>query len=134
MKTTLNVPIVKKNESGSWEQYRAEGALTIEADGRSSWSEFKELVNERLAEIDAEYKLVSESQRLEGDIVTAKAELSEVESRLQLAKNQLDRLSKFLKGFGIDPQRHHLMFDEHIKLASAAQPAEVVDLIDRIPF
>ena len=134
MKITLKIPIVKQSPSGSWERYQTDGSLEIESDYENR-SDLKEQANTLLAELSAEYQLVVDSQKIEEQIDSAKRRLSNVISQVQVAQNQLDRLTRFLNNLGVDANKAYLAFDEHLKLRSAsAGGSDGNDGNDDIPY
>lgn len=117
MKITLKLPIVKQNSSGSWDRYQTDATLEIESDYENR-STLKEQTDTLLAEFSAEYQLV-EAQKIQEQIERSQRRLSDVNSQMQVAQNQLERLTRFLNGFGVDATKALLAFDEQLKLRSA---------------
>lgn len=114
MKLKVSVPIVKESSS-SWEKYKTDGTLEIEFEG----SEFEEKVNTLLKRVDAQFLLIKDSQKLGDQIEESKNKLAGIQGDLKVARAQLDRVSQFLKGLGINPRDYLLRVDENFKLRSA---------------
>ena len=118
MKITLKIPIVKQSPNTSWDCYKVDGSLEIEAEDEE-YSKLKERANTLLTEISADYQLIRDSQRIAEQIASAKGELSNTKSRLRVAQNQLERLTQFLNKLGIDARDSNLAFSEYLSLRSA---------------
>ncbi len=131
MKLTLKVPIIKRSPAGGWEPYQVDGSLEVESNYEDR-SDLKQQVNALLAELSAEYQLVVDSQSIAEEICQAKRRLSNINSEVRIAQNQLERLTRFLSSLGIDAKKSYLAFDEHLKLRSA--DSDDSDDSDPIPY
>lgn len=120
MKLKVSIPIVKVS-SDSWDKYRTDGTLEIDFD--DSIDEQK--VNTLLTRIGGQFLLI-EKVNLSNELVHQKEqELADVKAQLRTARLQLDRVSDFLKGIGINPRDQVLRFDENLKLRSAELDREL---------
>jgi len=117
MKLTLKLPIVRQNSSGTWDRYQTDASLELESTYENR-SELREQVDTLLAELSSEYLLV-DVLKVQEQLERTQRKLSDVNSQMRVAQNQLERLTRFLNGFGVDATRALLAFDEQLKLRSA---------------
>ena len=119
MKLKLNIPIVRENPDG-FDKYKVDGTIEVEFDEELE----AEKVNFLLANIGAQFALIADDSKIQNQITMAKGKLCNILSDLNVARSQLARLDKFLKGLGVNPREHILKFDEFLKLRSAESNRE----------
>jgi len=117
MKLTLKLPIVRQNPSGTWDRYQTDASLEIESTYENR-SELREQADTLLAELSSEYLLV-DVLKVQELLERTQRKLSDINSQMQVAQNQLERLTRFLNGFGVDATKAFVAFDEQLKLRSA---------------
>lgn len=135
----ISVPTYKVN---SWGQLNAQGEIVVsaEVDNLSEgYQALKTQIDELLIQSNAENQIVVDLQKLSSEIDRRQETLKNLNHKVGLAKSQLQRLEKFLRRLGIDPQSYSLEISSNPTLDAAImdEPEEFVSVeaeVDPIPF
>lgn len=135
----ISVPTYKVN---SWGQLDARGEIVVsaEVDNLSEgYQVLKTQIDELLIQSNAENQIVVDLQKLNSQIDRRQETLKHLNHKVGLAKSQLQRLEKFLRRLGIDPQSYLLEISSNPILDAAImdESEKVVAVeaeVDPIPF
>ncbi len=135
----ISVPTYKVN---SWGQLNAQGEIVVsaEVDNLSEgYQALKTQIDELLIQSNAENQIVIDIQELSLQIDRRQASLKNLSQKIDTARAQLQRLEKFLRRLGIDPQSYSLEISSNPTLDAAImdEPKEFVAVeaeVDPIPF
>jgi hypothetical protein len=135
----ISIPVYKAN---SWGQLDKQGEIVVssEVDSLSEgYAALKVQIEELLTQTNAENKIVVDLQILNSEIDRRKTIWQNLNQKIKVARNQLERLQKFLRRVGINPTDYTLKISSDPDLDAATdEPEEVVAVeaaeVDPIPF
>lgn len=135
----ISIPTYKAN---SWGQLDKQGEIVVsaEVDNLSEgYAALKAQIEELLIQTNAENKIVTDLQILNSEIDRRKTVWGKLNQKIEVARNQLERLQKFLRRLGINPTDYTLEISSDPGLDAATDnPDEAVAVeaaeVDPIPF
>src|SRR4028119_19591 len=134
----ISVPTYQAN---SWGQIDKQGEVQISADVDSLSQEYpvmKAQIDELLKEVSAENRLVLDLKELERKCENKQRSLNILQDKINIARQQLQRMEDFLKRLGINPASYTLMISSDIALKAAtideSDDVVVEAFVDPIPF
>lgn len=125
----ISVPTYRLNTWGHLDK-QGEVELSAEVDALSDgYAALKEQVDELLAQVKAENRVVTELGTINSEIDKSQKTLRRLNERIDAAKSQLERLEKFLRRLGIDPNSYSLDINSNPALDAAIdEPAVAVEV------
>ncbi|MEG4453846.1 hypothetical protein [Microcoleus sp. N9_A1] len=126
----ITVPVYKRDE---WGQFDRKSNVEIAADAETfseAYLFLRTQIDELLQQSGAENTLLLNLHGLQKEIANKERTLEHLDKKIQVAKNQLQRLQSFLQRLGIDPDSYSLFIADKPIDSAVAVEAEV----DPIPF
>ena len=125
--------------ANNWRNLEKNGEIEISAEVDALSEDYEKLklqVNELLAKVNAENRLISDLHQVEQELQSKQKTLKDFNEALTRTKAQLNRLNGFLKRLGINPNDYSLEINTP-SLGTATADDSGADMeveVDPIPF
>jgi chromosome segregation ATPase len=123
----ISVPVY---QSGGFNKLVHEATIEVSSDVDSlseGYTALKTKINDLLRDTNLQAHLAGEIQDLDAEIAAKKGTLEAIESRIQRATEQHERLRQFLRNMGIEAADSHLTYHPNYLSDPQSKTVEVID-------